>query len=576
MASVTNRGNPMTNSMSSGCAPVCCPDCGGLECLCRPRFFSGQLLTEDDLNLLDHYITSKNKLHNRYLIGWGVVCGMNVVCDACDGMITVKSGYALSPCGDDIVVCADTAVDVCSMIQKCTKKQPRDCQPAQPGGPDPCAATTEKWILSIHYDEKSSRGIVPLKNVGASSCGCGGHASSSGCGCGGSTKSSASKSCSCGCGATSQPAPGTTGSVQCQPTVVCEGYTFQVCKVQPTLEQKPPLGALVQRFTDCLTALKGLVSAPPVGNDPQQIQNWCCAIRDNLLNFFADNPGYACSIPSQLAVMCQSGADVQTIKQEVAYLLAQYIKDCFCAAFLPPCACAVEDASVPLATITVSKKDGSCRVVSICNLDVRKFAVTLPNLSYWLSPLPFAQNLRKLLSSICCKPLVKRQVAFGEQANQFRARFVDEPAGNDPLQQTRDFSEVIAGVFLQPNQTIDAQTLAYSILGLADEKGQPFLSPLEMSHPLETVIASQIGLPFAQAVIPSGLGRTVSSPGEPPVGQSPTTAKTQRNDAAEPEAASSGDLKIELAAMRAQMDAMKKDLAHSQEQIDKLNKRRNR
>jgi len=77
-------------------------------------------------------------------------------------------------------------------------------------------------------------------------------------------------------------------------------------------------------------------------------------------------------------------------------------------------------------------------------------------------------------------------------------------------------------------------------------------------------------------VIPSGLGRTVSSPGEPPVGQSPTTAKTQRNDAAEPEAASSGDLKIELAAMRAQMDAMKKDLAHSQEQIDKLNKRRNR
>ena len=30
-------------------APVC-PACGGLECLCRPRFFAGQLLTEDDLN----------------------------------------------------------------------------------------------------------------------------------------------------------------------------------------------------------------------------------------------------------------------------------------------------------------------------------------------------------------------------------------------------------------------------------------------------------------------------------------------------------------------------------------------
>jgi hypothetical protein len=153
---------------------------------------------------------------------------------------------------------------------------------------------------------------------------------------------------------------------------------------------------------------------------------------------------------------------------------------------------------------------------------------------------------------------------------------VDEPAGNDPLQQTRDFSEVIAEVFLQPDQTIDAQTLAYSILGLVDEKGQAFLSPLEMSHPLEAVIANQIGLPFAQAVIPSGLGRTVDTSGEPTFGQSPTTAGTPRKDAAQPDATSSDDLKAQLAAMRTQMDTMKKDLAHSQEQIDKLNKRRNR
>ena len=42
------------------CAP--CPECGGLECLCRPRFFAGQLLTEADLNRLDHYIVAKNRL----------------------------------------------------------------------------------------------------------------------------------------------------------------------------------------------------------------------------------------------------------------------------------------------------------------------------------------------------------------------------------------------------------------------------------------------------------------------------------------------------------------------------------
>ena len=88
------------------------------------------------------------------------------------------------------------------------------------------------------------------------------------------------------------------------------------------------------------------------------------------------------------------------------FCLAQYIKDCFCAAFLPPCPCPVEDAGVPLAAITVSKANGVCRIVSICNLEVRKFATTFPNLAYWLSVFPFARDIKKALASVCCKPLI--------------------------------------------------------------------------------------------------------------------------------------------------------------------------
>src|SRR4051812_28075963 len=95
--------------------PVC-PACGRLECLCRPRFFCGQILTDEDLNRLEHYIIEKNKLHNRYLHGWGVACGMEVSCHPCAGFVTVKAGYALSPCGNDIVVCRDEAVDVCELL----------------------------------------------------------------------------------------------------------------------------------------------------------------------------------------------------------------------------------------------------------------------------------------------------------------------------------------------------------------------------------------------------------------------------------------------------------------------------
>ncbi len=81
--------------------PVCdprpvCPVCGGLECLCRPRFFAGQLLTEDDLNRLERYVIDKNRLHNRYLFGSGVACGLEVVCTVCDdgsrGKVVVKPG----------------------------------------------------------------------------------------------------------------------------------------------------------------------------------------------------------------------------------------------------------------------------------------------------------------------------------------------------------------------------------------------------------------------------------------------------------------------------------------------------
>jgi hypothetical protein len=38
------------HAMRGGCA---CPACGGLECMCRPRFHAGQLLTEEELNQLE-------------------------------------------------------------------------------------------------------------------------------------------------------------------------------------------------------------------------------------------------------------------------------------------------------------------------------------------------------------------------------------------------------------------------------------------------------------------------------------------------------------------------------------------
>ena len=108
-------------------------------------------MTEEDLNRLDRYIVEKNKLHNRYLHGWGVVCGLEVLCHPCEGQVTVKSGYALSPCGDDIVLCEDDIVNVCDLIRRCRERERLDCEPPRPAGTTECQDAVEQWVLTVCF-----------------------------------------------------------------------------------------------------------------------------------------------------------------------------------------------------------------------------------------------------------------------------------------------------------------------------------------------------------------------------------------------------------------------------------------
>src|ERR1044072_3945942 len=237
---------PSTNMSTSACSTCGCPTCGGLECLCRPRFFAGQLLTDETLNQLDHYIVEKNKLHNRYLHGWGVVCGFEVVCHPCNA-VTVRGGYALSPCGEDVIVCKDVTVDVCSLINQCKdKRRDWECEPYGVGQNTDCNNFEEDWILTVRYDETTSRGITALKGGnapaccsscscgGSSSCGCGGSSSGGGggggCGCGGGNGNGKGAHAVAGAGSSvrqSYRPAAATGAAQCGPTLTREGYVFE-------------------------------------------------------------------------------------------------------------------------------------------------------------------------------------------------------------------------------------------------------------------------------------------------------------------------------------------------------------
>jgi len=162
------NGAPAPSTGFYPAGPSCqpCPDCGGLECLCRPRFFAGQCLTEQDLNRLDQYIVAKNRLHNRYLVGHGVVCGLEVKCSPCGNTVSVSGGYAIDPCGSDIIVCTPDTVDICKLISACTPSTQANCAPYKDNSN--CRDMEQEWILAIRYRENPSRGITPL--TGASQC----------------------------------------------------------------------------------------------------------------------------------------------------------------------------------------------------------------------------------------------------------------------------------------------------------------------------------------------------------------------------------------------------------------------
>lgn len=85
----------------------------------RPRYYARQLLTPAEMTLEQTYFRDKLRRHNRFLHGWGVVCGAIVcVVSKQDGngaepwKVNVSPGYILGPYGDEIVIDAGRVIDL--------------------------------------------------------------------------------------------------------------------------------------------------------------------------------------------------------------------------------------------------------------------------------------------------------------------------------------------------------------------------------------------------------------------------------------------------------------------------------
>jgi hypothetical protein len=498
--------------------PVC-PTCGGLHTLCRPRFFAGQLLTEDDLNRLDHYMVEKNRLHNRYLHGWGVVCGLEAVCSVCNregdrGNVVVKPGYALSPCGNDIVVSKTETVNVCDIINRC---QPPADECFAPTSEIICEDAEEEWILAVCYKEQTAREMVGLR--AASNCSEG--KQTAGCNC--QTTSTSKQAVANGVNVSQAP--------QCEPTVVCETYGFRAYKVPKVSDQKQmEMSALVKRFVCCIVPfLEDQGTLPTQDYTLVQHQQWLLNLKEALREFLRREGLYDCEVAQKLAgIETPDIAHPQYLKAwttatvSVLSVAVLVLQKCFCAALLPPCPRPAMDDCVPIATLTVRRNP--CRMVKVCNLSSRRFLLTWPNIDYWLSWIPLfgpasgkkqARTLRDVLIQQCCTTLGER---FQDQATGSIGAMhrMAEPVhkseafnamGSSAQTQKTDsvFASLLASALSEHEVGADLGTLLLAAMGAPDANGQPLASELEMRNPAEFMLMNQVFAPMMQKMLPMSL-----------------------------------------------------------------------
>jgi hypothetical protein len=125
--------------------------CCDLECLVRPNFYCGQLLTDADLTAVVQWTRDRLSL-SRYRDGWGVVCGLEVTCSEPEGAcgcgcgsskgctVWIDKGYAVDCCGNDLVVCEPIPVDLSGV-----------CRPDDDPCADPC------WPPPVKRDRTGAR-----------------------------------------------------------------------------------------------------------------------------------------------------------------------------------------------------------------------------------------------------------------------------------------------------------------------------------------------------------------------------------------------------------------------------------
>lgn len=366
------------------CRPKTCPHCGQQDCFERPRFFCGQMLQAEDLVADQRYVIEKNKLHNRYLVGTGVVCGLAVRCDPCDGMITVEPGYAIDCCGNDIVLCEPAKFDVRKYIRDCFGPEDHGCEDVIALAPSPCGELPQEYCLVISYKEEPARPVTAI-------------ARGNGCNTNRCEPSRIKETFRLDL-VTEDEKPAEKATFWSR-AAECLGHVFPV-KENSIVKLHFPDGTI--RSVVFADELDAALKKNEQGAKHQALYKVFCRLKNHILMLYKKGPNTRCDIAAELREIEETFPASLAQGDETALLpifnlyfkLLTFLRDCICDALLMPCAPCCDE-SVLLACLTI--KDG--KVVKICNT-VRTQVITGPALRYYLPP--GLAKLGDVLENACC------------------------------------------------------------------------------------------------------------------------------------------------------------------------------
>jgi hypothetical protein len=135
--------------------------CGPSHGLERVRYFPRQLLTADDMAAEQQYFRQKLRRHNRFLHGWGVVCGCAVEPNPDADhpwQVRICPGYLITPQGDEVVIEESVDFDLAGDWRQASDPcgQPSPCPPR---GRAPSAEGPQSVYLAVCHAECDSRPV---------------------------------------------------------------------------------------------------------------------------------------------------------------------------------------------------------------------------------------------------------------------------------------------------------------------------------------------------------------------------------------------------------------------------------